>query len=73
MHVFGRYALSMLLFFFFNSQIALILNRLYGTSRVLMGKESRKPCRLQFVKEGMERSTYNSLGNWEKRVPGLFM
>lgn len=75
MHVFGRYASSMLLFaaffFFFSSQIAVILSRLYDMSRVLVARRETMQVTLCEGRPGKDR--YDSLGSWQKHVPGLFL
>lgn len=59
----GFWVLGLVVWGFFDSQIASIFSTFYHTSRVMVGKERRKPSRLQFVKEGMESGRCDCLGN----------
>lgn len=59
----GFWVLGLVGCFFYLFPIASIFSMFYHTSRVMVGKERRKPSRLQFVKEGMESGRCDCLGN----------
>lgn len=61
----------LLFFFFFSSQIAVILSRLYDMSRVLVARRETMQVTLCEGRPGKDR--YDSLGSWQKHVPGLFL